>query len=192
MTPIQKHPYSSKSSARLALPVVALFLCFLAGCSSRHQDIQQWMDQQQRATSHRVAPIPEPTPFVPAAYTQAQAVDPFGMDRLTQALRSQKSGNDALLQVELNRRKEPLEAFTLGSMAMVGSIKQKGREVALIKANNLIYQIQVGNYLGQDYGKVIKITENQIDLREIVQDGSGEWIERNATLQLQESQGKSR
>jgi type IV pilus assembly protein PilP len=94
--------------------------------------------------------------------------------------------NQALLTPELNRRKEPLEAEPLDAIAMVGLLDQKGQRVALVKVNNLLYQVKVGNYLGQNYGRIMRITESEINLREIVQDGTGEWIERQAALQLQE------
>ena len=87
---------------------------------------------------------------------------------------------------ELARRKEPLEAFPLDSMSVVGSIIRAGQPVALIKVDNLLYQVKLGNYLGQNYGRVMKINESEITLREIVQDAVGEWIERIATLELQE------
>lgn len=164
-------------------------LVLAAGCSS-HQDIQQWMNAQRQAAAPKIEPIKEPTPFVPSAYTESIKPDPFDSDRLAQALRAQNAGNDALLQIELKRRKEPLEAVPLDSIAMVGSIEQKNQQVALLKVNNLIYQLRVGNYMGQNYGKITKITENTIDLREVVQDASGAWVERNATMQLQESQEK--
>jgi type IV pilus assembly protein PilP len=180
------------SPSAIALVLSPLVLLVLSGCSSRHQDIQQWMDQQRQAAVPRVMPITKPVPFIPVAYTQSAQPDPFTMDRLTRALKAQNSGNDILLQAELKRSKEPLEAFPLDSMTMVGSIDKNHQQVALIKVNNLIYQVRVGNYLGQDYGKVTKIAEDALELREIVQNSSGEWVERNATIQLQQSQEKSR
>ena len=90
------------------------------------------------------------------------------------------------LFVLLNRRKEPLEAFPLDSMALVGNLSPKGKSVALVKVDNLLYQVKVGSYLGQNYGKVTKVSETEVTLREIVQDAAGEWIERQANLQLQE------
>jgi type IV pilus assembly protein PilP len=171
----------------LILPLMTLIV--LGGCSPE-QDIQQWMNQQRQAAVPRVAPIIKPVPFVPVTYTQSTAPDPFETDRLTKVLKAQNAGSDALLQAELSRRREPLEAFPLDTMTMVGTLDKKGQQVALIKANNLLYQIRLGNYLGQDYGRVTKITENAIELREIVQDSSGQWIERNTTLQLQQSQEK--
>jgi type IV pilus assembly protein PilP len=61
-----------------------------------------------------------------------------------------------------------------------------GGPVALVRVDNLLYQVRQGNYLGQNYGKIVKVTESEVTLREIVQDAAGEWIERPATLQLQE------
>ena len=183
-------PTSSKSGLTLLL-ASAVFVV-ISGCSSRHQDIQQWMTQQRQLAVPRVTPVAKPVAFIPAIYTQTKAPDPFSMDRLTKVLKADKSGSDALLQAELNRRKEPLEAFPLDAISMVGSIDKRNQQVALVKVNNLIYQVRVGNYLGQNYGKVIKITEGAVELREIVQDSSGEWIERNTGIQLQQSQEKSR
>ena len=74
----------------------------------------------------------------------------------------------------------------LYSMTMVGSVVKHGQPYALLKVDNLLYQVKVGDYLGQNYGKITKITETDISLREIVQDAAGEWIERGASLQLQE------
>ena len=84
------------------------------------------------------------------------------------------------------RRKEPLESFPLDTMAMVGSLNKVGTPTALLKVDNLLYQVQVGAYLGQNYGRITKITETAIQLREIAQDATGDWIERPASLELQE------
>ncbi|HXD08143.1 MAG TPA: pilus assembly protein PilP, partial [Burkholderiaceae bacterium] len=69
---------------------------------------------------------------------------------------------------------------------MVGSVAKFGRQYALMKVDNLLYQVKVGDYIGQNYGKVTKISETEVALREIVQDAAGEWTERPTTLQLQE------
>ncbi len=69
---------------------------------------------------------------------------------------------------------------------MVGSMLKDGQTVALVMVDNLLYQVRTGDYLGQNYGRITSISETQVGLREIVQDAAGEWIERKATLQLQE------
>ena len=110
------------------------------------------------------------------------------MQKLTQALRrdSAQPSTSGLIAPELARRKEALEAFPLDSMAMVGSLNRNGQPVALISVDKLLYQVRVGNYLGLNYGRITRISETELGLREIVQDAAGEWIERVATLQLQE------
>jgi type IV pilus assembly protein PilP len=172
----------------LALALTAAAL--LSGCGSSDQDeLQQWMAQQRATTKPRVQPIPEPKKFTPQAYTQEAATDPFSNLKLTQALKresAQANVNAALVAPELARRKEPLEAYPLDAMKMVGSLLKQGKPVALLKIDNLLYQVQPGNYLGQNYGKIMKVGETEVVLREIVQDATGEWVERPATLQLQE------
>jgi len=165
-------------------------LLLLGGCGSSDQDeLQQWMTEQRNVTKPKVDPIPEPTKFSPRAYNQEGAIEPFSNQKLTQALKrdsNQATSNAALIAPELSRRKEPLEAMPLDAVSMVGSLIKAGQPVALVRVDNLIYQVRVGNYLGQNYGRVTKVTETSLSLREIVQDAAGEWIERTAALQLTE------
>jgi type IV pilus assembly protein PilP len=151
------------------------------------------MVEERNQTRPKVAPIAAPKQFKPEAYTNAATIEPFSNQKLTQALKrdsSQVAANGALVAPELARRKEPLEAFPLDSMVLVGSILKAGQPVALVKVESLLYQVKLGNYLGQNYGRVTKISETEVSLREIVQDAVGEWIERVATLQLQEGTKK--
>jgi type IV pilus assembly protein PilP len=169
----------------------ALLVLFGAsGCDSSEQnELQQWMAEQRSATKPRVEPLPEPTKFSPQAYNQEGLIEPFSNQKLTQALKrdsAQATSNAALIAPELARRKEPLEASPLDAVTMVGSLVRVGQPVALVRVDNLIYQVKPGNYLGQNYGRITKVTETGVSLREIVQDAAGEWIERTATLQLSE------
>jgi len=170
------------------MAMVAVVLA--AGCASSEQEaLQQWMTEQRAQTKPQVQPIPEPKKFIPQAYTQQAVTDPFSNQKLTQALKresSQSTSNAALIAPELSRRKEPLESYPLDSMAMVGALIKQGQPVALVRVDNLLYQVRPGNYLGQNYGRITKVGETEVVLREIVQDAAGEWIERVATLQLQE------
>ena len=170
--------------------LIVLTVAALSGCVGSDQDeLQQWMTEQRNQTKPRIEPISEPTKFVPQAYNQEAAVDPFSNQKLTIALKrdsNQATANAALIAPELARRREALEAFPLDAISMVGSLNKEGKPVALIKVDNLLYQVRSGNYLGQNYGRITKISETEISLREIVQDASGEWIERTAALQLQE------
>lgn len=173
-----------------ALCLMAFMTVVLAGCgASKEDDIRQWMVQERNQTRPKVAPIPAPKQFVPESYRNASAIEPFSNQKLTQALKrdsAQVASNGALVAPELARRKEPLEAYPIDSMVLVGSIVKGGQPIALLKVDNLLYQVKPGNYLGMNYGKVTKISETEVTIREIVQDAVGEWIERVASLQLQE------
>jgi type IV pilus assembly protein PilP len=177
-------------SRLIAFASLLAVAALLTGCgASGQEELKQWMKEQREGTKPRVTPIPEPKKFTPQAYTQEGATDPFSNVKLTQALKresAQSTSNAALVAPELARRKEPLEAYPLDSMKMVGSLIKEGQPVALLRVDNLLYQVKPGNYLGQNYGKIVKVSETEIVLREIVQDAAGEWTERQATLQLQE------
>ena len=162
----------------------------LAGCSNPGDDeLSQWMAEQKRQTQPKITPISAPKQFKPENYNQTSEFEPFSNQKLTQALKresNQSASSGALVAPELARRKEALEAFPLDTMSMVGIMSKAGQPVALIKAGNLLYQVRQGGYLGQNFGRVTKISDTEVTLREIAQDAVGEWIERTATLQLQE------
>jgi type IV pilus assembly protein PilP len=171
---------------RCAAAMTAVALAGLAGCSSEQDELVQWMEQQKREVKPSVQPLTPPKKFNPQAYLALSGVEPFSTQKLTVALKQEARQPNSLLAGEINRRKEPLEAYPLDSMSMVGSVVKQGRPYALLRVDNLLYQVKAGDYLGQNYGKIVKITETEIALREIVQDAAGEWIERPGTLQLQE------
>lgn len=171
---------------------VLTFSCgaLLVGCGPSGEDeIRQWMHELRATTRSQVTPISEPKQFLPQAYVVGNDLDPFNPVKLTQALRkesAQSASNASLIAPEMARRKEQLEAYPLDAMTMVGSLNKAGTQTALLSVDRLIYQVKAGNYLGQNYGKITKITETEIQLREIVQDSTGDWIERSAALGLQE------
>ena len=174
----------------LAMATVA----FLTGCAPAGEDeLRDWMAQERAQAKPRITPLTEPTQFQPQSYSEESGMEPFNPLKLTQALRrdsAQIASNVALIAPEMARRKEPLEAFPLDTMAMVGSLNKVGKPTALLKVDSLLYQVQIGSHLGHNYGRINKITETAIELREIVQDATGDWIERNVSLELQEGQKK--
>ena len=176
---------AASAFCRLIAASVALPLC-LAGCSEEQGELPQWIDQQKREVKPNVQPLSTPKKFNPQAYVSLAGVEPFSNQKLTVALKQEARQPNSLLAAEINRRKEPLEAYPLDSMSMVGSVVKAGRTYALLRVDNLLYQVKPGDYLGQNYGKIAKISETDVSLREIVQDAAGEWIERTSALQLQE------
>ena len=171
--------------------LLAFWLSF-ALLASGEDELQLWMQEERNAIRPQITPIPEPSRFAPQVYLSERMIQPFSAEKMASASGSLAATvvNSKLLDPELNRRKQPLEAFPLDTMRMVGSLKRQGQLVALVKVDNLLYQVRSGSYLGQNYGRVNTITETDITLREIVQDPSGEWTERPAALQLQEDASK--
>ncbi len=165
-------------------------LLALTGCwGGDHDDLRQWVSLQKSTAKPRIQTLKEPSVFTPQAYAASNELDPFNMLKLTQVLSrdaAKNTSNMALLVVEQSRRKEELESYPLDSMAMVGSLQKDGQNTALLRVNQLIYQVKAGNYLGQNYGRIVQIGESSLKLREIIQDATGDWVERITTLDLQE------
>lgn len=170
----------------LSILLAAAGVVGLSGCSGDQDELQEWMEQQKREVRPNVPPLSPPKKFDPQPYVALSGVEPFSTQKLVVALKQEARQPNSLLAAEVNRRKEPLEAYPLDNLAMVGSVSKQGRQYALLKVDTLLYQVKVGDYVGQNYGKITKISETEIALREIVQDAAGEWIERVTTLQLQE------
>jgi len=172
-----------------AAPVrVACLLAALAltGCAKGFDELQGWIDSERRTAQPRVQPLQPPRQFTPEAYNGMQAVDPFSGQKLSVALRQETAQPNSAIAAELSRRREPLEAFPLDAMTMVGSLARQGRSVAVVRVENLLYQVKAGDYLGQNYGRVTKVEETRVEIRELVQDATGEWVTRPAVLLLQD------
>ncbi len=156
----------------------------VVGCSGdEHSGVKQWMAESSRDLRGRVPPLPTIKTFPVVSYEAGSLVDPFRPSKLE----APKSGGGSGLQPDLNRRREPLEAFPLESLRMVGVLNMKGRPVAIVSADRTLYQVGVGNYMGQNFGVITQVTENEIKLKELIEDTNGDWVERVSTLQLQEA-----
>lgn len=178
------------TSLLLGLVMISTLL-LLGGCSEDDpkQDLHTWMRQQRAQTRARVTPLPQPKSFVPQAYIWQQEIEPFDRLKLVQLLRSERPApqrsNQDLLSAEQDRRKEELENFPIDAIAMVGTLEQGQRKHALLRVNGLIYQVGIGSYMGQNYGRVEEISLTSIQIREVVQDpSSGDWIKKQTLLEL--------
>jgi type IV pilus assembly protein PilP len=139
------------------------------------------MAEQGKGTRGRLEPIPQIKPYEPFAYNAFDLPDPFKPRKIEPA----KGGSK--LAPDLARRREPLESFPLESLTMVGTLERNKAVFALVRTPEKdIYQVRAGNYLGQDYGVIVGISDTDIKLRELVQDGAGDWTERTSSLQLQQ------
>jgi len=167
----------------LLLACVAL----LAGCEGeQYSDLRKELNEMTKDLRGRVDPLPQVRPYEPVPYQAENEVDPFRPDRIEVAAAAGTGPAASGKQPDLDRPKEPLEAFPLESIQMVGSLTQGAETHGLVKAGPNLYRVRKGNYMGQNFGVITGIDEVQISLNELIQEGSGEWIERASALQLQE------
>ena len=165
-------------------PLLAASILF-AGCSGDdHQDLRAWMNTEAQGMQGKIQPLPKLTQFPEVDYDVMAMVDPFQASRLEPDKKAGAGGPDR------NRRREPLEAYPLESLKMVGMMLMNGKPVALVQADKTVHQVRAGNYLGQNFGVITKITENDLTLKELVEDANGDWVERFSTMQLQEQETK--
>lgn len=162
---------------------VVLVSALLAACGANEgDDLDKFIKESGKDMRGKVDPLPEVTPFVPVEFNKDGALnDPFKPRKA----QTPKSGG---LQPDLNRPREAMEAFPLESLKYVGNLQQRKLKYALLRApDNAVSQVTIGNYVGQNLGMVVDISDNEIKIKEIVQDElSGDWVERAASINLQE------
>ncbi len=155
----------------------------LAGCgTSDESELRAWMNGVKQSTHVTTQPVPPPKEFTPFVYDSGGAVEKILM---AVARQQQARASASAVKPDLERRREVLEGFPLDQIRMVGMMRQGGTNVALLETNGSTHMVKVGNYLGQNFGVVTRITETELMLKEIVQDAAGEWVERPAKLELQ-------
>lgn len=173
---------------RLTASVVLASLSLAACSGGEHEDLRQWMNDQAKDIKGQIPPLPEVKPYEPVPYDTGNLVDPFKPSKTDPGQRKNGGGG---LQPDFNRAKEPLESFPLESLKYVGVLeKGKGKFYAIIQVDSSLYQVRTGNYMGQNFGVITKISDAEVSLRELVQDAGGDWVERSSALQLQEKESK--
>ena len=159
----------------------------VSGCGSKDAELKAWMDTVRAEEKVTIEPLPVLKPYEPFVYKRDDLKDPF-LDTLTE----QKTENLADASVggvrpDLDRRKEALEAYPLDALRMVGTLARGGSLWALIQApDQTISRVSVGNYLGENYGRVTDVGNNRVNLVEIIPNGTGGWIERPAAVEIVE------
>lgn len=167
---------------RVNLIVVLIGMGLLVGCQGeKFTDLDQYVKEVKARPKSGIEPLPEIVDYPIYTYDQSQLRDPF-IPPLPQKMASSDPG----------LRPDPhtpdvLEQFPLDTLKMVGSLEQSGQRWALIKAQDgTLYRTTKGRYMGQDNGKIVNITETQTVLREIVPDGLGGWVKREAVIGVTE------
>ncbi len=173
--------------ALLGLIACSLTLALSACGYTTEQELRGFVDAERAALRPVSKAIPAPKPFEAASYDEEGKPDPFSKQAFVQSMVGPaKVSKPSIATPELARTREPLEAIALDSMALVGVISQDGRRVALVRADGKLHQIVPGSHIGQSLGKVTKVEDTLVTVREMVQDDLGEWSVRSAILKLQE------
>ena len=162
----------------LVLACSALVAC----TGGDNEDLRQWMNEAGKNVKGSIPPLPQVKPYEPIPYDVGSLVDPFKAAKIGS---DQRKGGSGGLQPDMDRPREPLEAFPLESLKYVGVMTKKKNSYAIILVDGSLYQVRVGNYMGQNFGVITAISETEVALKELVQDPSGDWVERVSTLLLQ-------
>ena len=162
--------------------VISAALLTLAGCGGEMDELKQFVRESEKGLPRRIEPLPPVKAFEPFTYEGFDLPDPFKPRKL----QDRKDGQQSGLAPDLNRRKEPLEAFPLEQLKMVGTLSQGKDTYALVRADKTLYRVKKGNYMGQNFGLITAVEEGQINLKEVVQDSGGDWVERSTMLQMSE------
>jgi type IV pilus assembly protein PilP len=158
-----------------------LIVLTLSGCGvGGMEDLKSFVANSGKDMQGKIDPLPQVKVYEAFSYEAFDLPDPFKPRKLS-------TGGGGALQPDLSRPKEPLEGFSLETLKMVGVLSRKGVINAVIKTpDNAVYHVRKGNYVGQNFGLITQIGDNDVTLREIVQDSAGDWSERTSTLILQE------
>ena len=171
--------------------LVVGFALLAAGCGAdQHSDLRQELNALTKDLRGRVEPLPQVRPYEPVPYKAEGQIDPFQGARIDVGqVTSAKGPGNSRLEVEQNRPKEPLEAYPLEAIRMVGTLTQGQETFGIVRAGPNLFRVKKGNYMGQNFGVINAIDDGQITIKELVQDGGGDWVERASELQMvQEAQ----
>ncbi len=177
------------SRRRLFLILSSLFFSvLLTGCGDDDfADLQKYITEVKAKPKGTIQPLPEVKPVEPFVFKPEGLRDPFKLVSESQEAEDAGISVGDGIKPDTSRRKEELEAYSLDSLRMVGTIVMKSNLWGLVKASDkTIYRVQVGNYMGKNYGKIIRILTDKIELMEIVPDKPGTWREQQTSLALTE------
>jgi type IV pilus assembly protein PilP len=168
------------------LLVVAATVVIAACGAEQYGDLKQELNTLTKDLRGRVDPLPQVKPYEPVPYKAEGEVDPFRPQRINVAAVGGAAAGGGGKQPDMDRPREPLEAFPLESIRMVGTLSRNRETFGLVRAGTNLFRVRKGNYMGQNFGVITGIDDNQISLKELIQEGGGDWVERTSALQLQE------
>jgi len=167
---------------------IALSCLALASCGGeQHSDLRQFVKDSDNMPRGRIPPLPEVRPYEPFEYAAFDLLDPFLPRKIASGKPTARKSDDPRL--DPNRRKGPLEACPLENLKMVGTLQQKRENFALILTpDKNLYRVKSGDFMGQNFGRIIEISETSVKLKELIQDSGSDWKEEERTLLLLDEQ----
>ncbi|WP_404439614.1 type 4a pilus biogenesis lipoprotein PilP [Stutzerimonas chloritidismutans] len=168
------------------LIAVGLSLVFLAGCgvSGDFDDLRAYMSDVRAKPKGTIEPLPAFLPYEAFTYSAASLRHPFQPPMKIDLAQRQKGSKD--IRPDETRIKQFLEEFNIENFVMVGTLANGAGNYALIKGGDGVHRVKVGDYLGRNHGRIVEISEAEVDVLEIVPDGEGGWLERPRSLTLKE------
>lgn len=171
---------------------LALMVPLFLGCgTSDHGDLQTWMDESSKGLKGKVAPVPEIQTYEPVAYTAMELLSPFDASKIEPEGRKRggagSSGPDFGAR---EARNNIMEKYPLESMTVIGYMNINNKPMAAVQVEQMVKQVKIGDYIGLDFGVIVGITDQEVVIRESVEDSGGEWLERTSTLRLQSREDK--
>lgn len=169
----------------------------LAACSSDdHEDLRQWMVESAKDMRGNVPKLPEVLPYEPVPYNVEVKIDPFRSSKIEpDAKNRQNGGKGGAFEPDFEARElrnSLLEKYPLETLKLIGLMNINRQAIAVIQVEDKVKQVKLGDYIGLDFGMVTKITDKEVELRELIQDSAGDWSERKSSLYLQSKEGSKK
>jgi type IV pilus assembly protein PilP len=185
----REHPRRRSSFKCLTILCVAAGLSACAGDDLA--DLKSYVAEVKARQKSAVEPLPEIKTVEPFVFNAEDMRDPFVPSEKAEQQEEVKAENG--IRPDTARAKEELESYELDTLRFVGTVNLNNALWGLIRASDgTIHRVHAGNYMGRNFGKIIRIKEDQIELLEIIPDSPGAWRERKASLDLAEASGEKR
>jgi len=175
-----------------AFLVAALSTFLLSACGEEHGDLQAWMDSVGNESRGKIPPLPAIKAYVPVSYEAASEMDPFDTAKLEPEAKGGGFGGDRPGAPDFEAREARnniMERYPLEAMRMIGFLKIENQPMAAIFVDRITKQVKVGDWVGLDFGRVLKVTDQEVELEETIQDSNGDWSKRTNSLQMQAGGG---
>jgi type IV pilus assembly protein PilP len=177
--------------------ILVALSCSLCACSGgEHEDLREWIAENTKNLRGGIPKLPEVQAYQPVPYDVEALLDPFRTNKIEPESKArQGQGKGSIYQPDFDAREKRaslLEKYPLESVKLIGFVNLNRIQMAVVKVEDKTKQVKLGDYIGLDFGMVTKITEQEIVLKELIQDSSGDWSERQSSLLLQEREGSQK